>query len=78
MIEKIQKILEREISRINSLSEKSGLTLDDIRALDLLLKSVKNFSAKPEDAPPPPGSPEAQSTESLLDDLTDSIDPKDT
>lgn len=70
MIEKIQSILERELARVDDVSQKTGLDHDGIRSFDLLIKAYKTFSSHEKTpAAPDPTSPENQSDEALLDGL---------
>lgn len=68
--EKIREILAREISRLDALSQTAGLSLDDTRQLDLLLKSVKTYHSKDRDKEFDPANPAKQTTEELLAAIT--------
>jgi hypothetical protein len=66
----IQSILANEVGRLKSLSDKTGLELDDVRKLDLLIKAHRAFqgdsSNRDTDAPE---SPASESVSELLDGL---------
>jgi len=47
----IQAILEREFQSLNAQSTAQGLTLDDMRKLDLLIKAEKSFGKEIEKEP---------------------------
>lgn len=68
--ETVQKILAREIARLDALSNKSGLELGDVRILDLLIKAEKSFTSPPETPPADESSPDKAPIETLLDGIT--------
>lgn len=60
--ERLQKIIEREINRLDIKSEEANLSLNDLKSLELLTRSLKQISSAPE--------PE-ENPLSALQDLTD-------
>lgn len=46
MRKKVKDILERELQRLDALSQESGLDLDEFRKLDLIIKAFKTFTQK--------------------------------
>lgn len=67
MRDRVQAILEREIERINDISQRAGLELDDVRKLDLLIKAYKTFATEP------PGQHDATPASIPTDDLLDAL-----
>lgn len=70
MREQVKQILERELERLDTLSQKAGLTLDDFRILDLLIKATKTYAA-PSEEETVKATPEKLPIDSLLEGLTD-------
>lgn len=72
MRDKIQAILERELDKLNTLSQAgpSPLAANDIKSLDTLIKAYRAFVDQP-----PPGKPtehpSSAPTEDLLKELTE-------
>jgi hypothetical protein len=59
----LDRIFERELNRLDALSEKRPLELDELKALDVLTRSLKQFVAPPKEEENPL---EDLSTEELL------------
>lgn len=70
MRDTIQSILAKEVERLKQLSDASGLELDDVRKLDLLIKAHKSFQGEsPNQDTDKPDNPANQSVNDLLSDL---------
>lgn len=65
MRDRVQSILDRELSALNAKSESEGLELDDFRKLDLLIKAYRSFAADADI----PAIPASLPTDDLLSDL---------
>ena len=70
MREQVKQILERELERLDTLSQKAGLTLDDFRILDLLIKATKTYAA-PSDEEKAAATPAKLPIENLLEGVAD-------
>lgn len=74
MKEKVREILERELKRLDELSQSQGFDLAGFKALDLWIKCHASFVGPPksDDEKKDPASPEASPTEALLEGLNSS------
>lgn len=68
---RVAAIFDRELTRLDELSQAQGLDLDSLRCLDLLIKAHRTFSLPntPPDASDPPDDVSSISTEKLLTEL---------
>jgi hypothetical protein len=75
MKNKVQEILQRELSKLDTLSQTTGLDLNDFKRLDLLIKAYQTFAGQVDNKNPTSSSLlSSQSTQAIVDELLKSND----